>query len=140
MALAAAELKDQLVDFCVANWRSKGSTVSIQDIITKPQAAFDAKTDRSLSLTEEGAFVSMQNSPGYLWVPHDNSLSSDAKIRQRWRALDRIVVNNPAIVASLESLLDEEIEAWALVDFLGSKSLDEMNRGEKESYLYFPVE
>jgi hypothetical protein len=136
--MAANQLKDRLVDFCVTKWRSKGSSMNtIQEVISKTSHfSFDPK-QHGQAVVQEGEIVFLKNSQHYIWIPYDDtSPSSDPKIQQQGQELDQYILNNPSVVYSLDALLDKDIEAFGLNSLWNDlKPLTEMNRHEKVCYL-----
>lgn len=136
MTLTPEKLKNLLVAYYVASWRSNGVPVTLQEMIGQT-FRFDPDSDDDLdSVGQLGpyeTYLSMKHSNGYLRVRCDDSAPNDPSLKSHYKDLEVFMANHPDVVAAMDLWLDKDIERHGLVQMFDSKPLGDMNRKEKVS-------
>jgi hypothetical protein len=128
MALTPAQLKNRLVQYYIASWRSNAVAVTHQEMLN---STMQFNTGQDLLQTTRDIYLHTSNPDQYLRLRCDASAPADADLRSQFLDLRVLAGQNPATVRAMAPLLDEEIQQHGLEMFLGERKLAELNTNSK---------
>jgi hypothetical protein len=107
----AAQLKEHLVLCYAANWYSKATLITLEEVIMRNS---QFSLDIPAATGHGGMAISLPQSQNHVWVPFDSSPSPNPQIVQWSTRLMRFLHANPSVVAEMDTLLDQDIDRLGL--------------------------